>query len=113
MSKQDKTTNESQKNQSTQEPSEIVIALVSAVGCDLGHFTRLIEEELDLYDYSSTKIRVSTDFLHTLETLNGSLTKLQLIDHLMTVGNNYRSICENNGALAYAAIAKIAEKRAE
>ncbi|MDW1822679.1 anti-phage dCTP deaminase [Vibrio sp. Vb1018] len=113
MSKQDKTTNESQKNQSTQEPSEIVIALVSAVGCDLGHFTRLIEEELDLYDFSSTKIRVSTDFLHTLETPNGSLTKLQLIDHLMTVGNNYRSICENNGALAYAAIAKIAEKRAE
>lgn len=65
MSKQDKTTNESQKNQSTQEPSEIVIALVSAVGCDLGHFTRLIEEELDYTIFLLQKFEfLRTSYIH-------------------------------------------------
>ncbi|MCR9885149.1 anti-phage dCTP deaminase [Vibrio sp. Vb2535] len=95
------------------DPQEIVIALVSAIGCDLGHFIRLIEEELDLYDFSTKTIRVSTDFLYAIDPPKKSCTKLESINHLMTAGNRYRDICRDNGALANAAIAKIAELRAE
>ena len=95
--------------QSTQ---EFVIALVSAVGCDLGHFIRLIEEELDLYDFSVDSIRLSSDFLKDINPPAKALTKLASINHMMTAGNRYRDICGDNGALAHAAIAKIAELRA-
>ncbi|MFB2801002.1 anti-phage dCTP deaminase [Shewanella seohaensis] len=104
--------NKKDGNEHSETPQELVIALVSAVGCDLGHFIRLIEEELDLYDFTVNSIRVSSDFLKSINPPERALTKLASINHMMTAGNSYRDICRDNGALAHAAIAKIAEMRA-
>jgi deoxycytidylate deaminase len=94
-----------------QECSEIVIALVAAVGTDLTHFTTIIKEELELYEYSSEVIRISNDILNVLAPPTETLSRLKTIDHFMTCGNEYRAKTGNNAALAYSAIGEISKRR--
>ncbi|SJN56555.1 hypothetical protein VR7878_01835 [Vibrio ruber DSM 16370] len=96
-----------------EEPSEIVIALVSAVGSDLNRFVNFIKEELELYDFKAKEIRISQEVLFSLNPPNENLTKLETINHFMSIGNDYRQVSQHNGALAYSAIAEIAKYRTE
>ncbi len=91
--------------------SEIVIALVSAVGTDLNRFINLMIDELELYDFNPEVIRVSSDFLCELQSKPTGLSKLETINYFMGLGNEYRDLTESNAALAYAAIAKISQRR--
>ncbi|WP_289117502.1 anti-phage dCTP deaminase [uncultured Idiomarina sp.] len=92
---------------------EIVIAFVAAVGTDISHFANLISQELSLYDYCTEEIRVSKQFLDLLNEPPEKATKLQEIEHYMTLGNEVRKVTENNAALAYSAITLINQRREE
>ncbi|WP_375058675.1 hypothetical protein ACEZDF_12870 [Vibrio alginolyticus] len=93
--------------------SEIVIALVSAVGTDLSRFINLMSDELELYDFKPEVIRVSSGFLQALQPVPEGLSKLETINYFMNLGNQYRNVTEDNAALAYAAITEISQRRAE
>ncbi|MFL0915118.1 anti-phage dCTP deaminase [Vibrio parahaemolyticus] len=93
--------------------SEIVIALVSAVGTDLSRFINLMKDELELYDFKPEVIRVSSAFLCALQSQPEGLSKLETINYFMDLGNEYRNLTGNNAALAYAAISEISKRRAE
>ncbi|HCE3105552.1 TPA: cytidine deaminase [Vibrio parahaemolyticus] len=93
--------------------SEIVIALVSAVGTDLSRFINLMSDELELYDFKPEVIRVSSGFLQALQPVPEGLSKLETINYFMNLGNQYRNVTEDNAALAYAAITEISQRRAD
>ncbi|WP_198677702.1 anti-phage dCTP deaminase [Pseudidiomarina homiensis] len=92
---------------------EIVIAFVAAVGTDINHFSNLITQELSLYDYRTEEVRISRQFLELLSQPPNNATKLQEVDHYMTLGNRVRKLTENNAALAYSAITLINKRRKE
>ena len=91
--------------------SEIVIALVSVVGTDLNRFITLIKEELELYEFNSEVVRISSDILNVLNDPVPELSKIETINHYMTLGNKFRDFSECNSALAYSAIAEISKRR--
>lgn len=102
---------EQQDKNNSPDFSEIVIALVSAVGTDLQRFTTMIIEELELYEFKADVIRVSQDILGVLDEKPAKASNIQTIEHYMGAGNRYRAGTNENAALAYSAIAKISELR--
>ncbi|MEN3159503.1 anti-phage dCTP deaminase [Alkalimonas sp. NCh-2] len=108
----DKKSNISKVSPESDEFSEVVIALVCAVGTDLNRFITMITEELELYDFKPDVIRVSENILNELNKKPTGLSRIKTIQHYMEVGNKYRDITENNAALAYSAIAEISKRRA-
>jgi cytidine deaminase len=93
--------------------SELVIALVAAVGTDVAMVCDHIATELDRYSYTTTTCRLS----RFLEELTGaSLAGLPFDEEVweaMSAGDKLRERWKRNDALALQAISDIAATRAE
>lgn len=93
--------------------SELVIALVAAVGTDLDMLTTELGAELNEYGFAAKCIRLS-DFL--AELLDSDFTGLPFDERLfqaMDAGNALRRAWERGDALALAAISDIVATRAK
>jgi hypothetical protein len=93
--------------------SELFIALVAAVGTDLGMLTTEFETELTAYGYTTHQIRLS-DFLAELQ--GHDFTGLPFDERLwaaMDAGNQLRRDWGRGDALALAAISDIVATRRE
>ena len=93
--------------------SELVIALVAAVGTDVTMVCDLIATELDAYGYTTTTCRLS-GFLQ--ELTGASFAGLPFDEEVweaMSAGDDLRERWERNDALALQAISDIVATRAE
>ncbi|MFT6910739.1 MAG: deoxycytidylate deaminase [Oleiphilaceae bacterium] len=93
------------------EGTEIIFALVGAVGTELELVTDTIKRELATFDYRSELIRISTDIIKNLVELPESNTPLEEINTYMSAGNKYRQLSGSNAALANATAAEISNRR--
>lgn len=92
--------------------TELVIALVGAVGTDLKRFVQLLSERLSLHRYEFEIIKISSDILPNF-TKKPITPKdaYERIDTLMSLGNEAREKSKDNGILAMAAAAEINKRR--
>lgn len=97
--------------QSTVEETELVIALVVAVGTDVTMVTDLLQTELSTYGYTSTVTRLS-DYLAEQSGRGGQPAFFdEAVWEAMTDGDLLRERWERNDALALHAISDIAAER--
>jgi len=94
--------------------SELVIALVGAVGTELGRISQTLTELLRRYRYTTEEIRISANVI-------GEMVELQDFDDhdeygrisgCMDAGNSLRDKYKDNSILALGAAARINQKRA-
>lgn len=97
--------------------SELVIALVGAVGTELPRIAALIESKLRRYNYSTENIRVSSNVIGKLlypeETARLEKTKnnYRRIDAYMDLGNRARGKSKDSAVLAYGVANEIKLRR--
>jgi deoxycytidylate deaminase len=94
--------------------SELVIALVGAVGTELGKVTEILNSRLSTFGYKCAEIHVSSDVIPLIvaDGIDES-EEYKRISSLMTVGNVARQLSGDNSVLALGAAAKIGEGRSE
>src|SRR5690242_192981 len=96
-----------------EDQSELVVALVAAVGTDVSMVCDHIATELDSYSYTTTTCRLS----RFLEELTGaSFVGLRFDEEVweaMSAGDKLRERWKRNDALALQAISDIVATRAE
>lgn len=92
--------------------SELIIALVAAVGTDLSFITGVITERLKTLRYETTEIKISNDIIAAFKKIP-ELPYFARVDALMSEGNNIRKETGDNSILAKIAAAKINEMRAK
>ncbi len=94
-------------------PTEVVIAVVGALGVDHGKIRGIIADRLQAYSYRSHQIRISKDLIAELSSIDESkLSKFERAEQLIEKGNELRENTSNE-ILATATAAKIAELRGE
>lgn len=94
------------KEYTPNQDSEIVIALVGAVGTDLSAIISVIKERLKIFKYKTNEIEISNSIISELKKID-SETNFKRINNLMTEGNNIRDETGDNSILAKLASAKI------
>ncbi|NHR07577.1 dCMP deaminase family protein [Chromobacterium haemolyticum] len=81
--------------------SEIVIALVGAIGTDLKKIIEPIKNKLKSYNYTSHDIRVSKQVIDFIYPNQDNLPKkFEHISYYMDKGNEIRKLANDNGILA-------------
>jgi deoxycytidylate deaminase len=90
--------------------SELVIALVGAVGTDLGALIDILKARLKTFDYETNQIKISDDIIGALREIPEQ-PYFDRTNSLMTEGNNLRKGTEDNSVLAKLSAAKINEIR--
>jgi len=92
--------------------SELVIALVGAVGTELGKVSEILKSRLMTFGYTRTEIHVSTDVIPLMvaDGIDAS-DEYARISSLMTAGNEARKLSGDNSVLALGTAAKIGEGR--
>lgn len=108
--KQKKTENP-QNNQIVDETTEIVFAMVGAVGTDLDLIADKITHHLLEFNYATERISVSGDILNKLGSISSYNTPIQKINAYMSAGNQYRKLTVSNAALANSVAAEIQSRR--
>lgn len=93
--------------------SELVIALVGAVGTELDSVSRSLQEMLRLFRYESEEIKISKDVIRGLIEIDPLAEKNQFdrISCYMDAGNKLRKQYDDNSFLALGAAAKINQSR--
>ncbi|WP_256870488.1 anti-phage dCTP deaminase [Chromobacterium haemolyticum] len=91
--------------------SELVIALVGAVGTDLRKVITPLQERLRLYKYRSEEIRISKEVIKPLFTEEEPDSAFERISSYMNKGNITRSSTQNKAVLANGASAMIYKRR--
>lgn len=94
----------------TDKDSELVIALVAAVGTDLSIITNTLTERLKTFKYETTEIKISNHIIAELRTIPQE-PHFERISALMTEGNKLRESTGDYSVLAKLAAAKINEIR--
>jgi deoxycytidylate deaminase len=92
--------------------SELVIALVAAVGTDLSVVTSVLTERLKTFRYTATEIKISNQIIAELCTIPES-PHFERTSSLMSEGNDLRKKTSDFSVLAKLAAAKINEIRQE
>lgn len=90
--------------------SELVIALVAAVGTDLSAITSVLRERLKTFNYKTTEIKISNDIIAELREVPQE-PYFDRVNALMTEGNALRKETSDHAVLAQLAAAKINEIR--
>jgi len=90
--------------------SELVIALVAAVGTDLSAITSVLRDRLKTFNYKTTEIKISNDIIAELRDVPQS-PYFDRVNALMTEGNALRKDTSDHAVLAQLAAAKINEIR--
>jgi deoxycytidylate deaminase len=94
--------------------SELVVALVGAVGTELHLVTRILSERLKAFQYHVEEIRVSGEIIPQLVTVpEHPADEYSRIDTLMSAGDEARRSAQDNSVLALGVAARIASKRVE
>lgn len=93
--------------------SELVIALVSAVGTDVAMACDHIATELDRYSYTTTTCRLSRFLEELTGTPFAGLPFDEEVWEAMNAGDKLREGWERNDALALQAISDMVATRAE
>jgi len=86
--------------------SELVIALVGAVGTDLSSIISVIKERLKTFNYKTEEIEISKQIISQFKEIPPE-PHFDRVDTLMTEGNNIRKETGDNSILAKLAAAKI------
>ncbi|MFI4896216.1 MAG: cytidine deaminase, partial [Phycisphaerales bacterium JB059] len=95
------------------QPTEVVIAVVGALGVDHSKVRSIIADRLQAYSYSATHIRISKDVICEIASIDDdSLSKYERATTLIDKGNEIRKSTSNE-ILATATAAKISERREE
>lgn len=93
-------------------PTEIVVALVGALGVDHAKIRGIIADRLQAYNYKTNEIRISNDIICKLANINlSSMTKYERAKELISKGNDLRDKTGYNEILATATAARISELR--
>ena len=90
--------------------SELVIALVGAVGTDLSVITTVLTERLKSFNYETSEIKISNDIIAELKQIPEK-PYFARVSELMTQGNALRETTKDFSVLAKLAAAKVNEKR--
>jgi hypothetical protein len=92
--------------------SELVLALIGAVGTELVKVESIISDRLKTYDYSCEKMHISRDVISELIFITFStISEYERISTLMECGNETRRRPGDSSALALGAAAKISHMR--
>lgn len=94
----------------TDKDSELIIALVAAVGTDLSAITSVLTDRLKTFNYKTTEIKISNDIISELREIPAT-PHFERVNALMTEGNYLRKGTGDNAILAKLAAAKINEIR--
>ena len=108
--KQKKTENP-QNDRVVDEITEIVFAMVGAVGTDLDLIADKITHHLEEFNYATERISISGDILEKLGSVPLYNTRMQKINSYMSAGNEYRKLTVSNAALANSVAAEIQSRR--
>lgn len=87
--------------------SELVIGLVGTIGTNLTEVAGLIEERLLKFNYTTERIKISTDVIATIGSPSASEDEFGRISAYMEEGNNLRRNSKDNSILALGAAARI------
>jgi Deoxycytidylate deaminase len=87
--------------------SELVIGLVGTIGTNLTEVAGLIEERLLKFNYTTERIKISTDVIATIGSPSPSEDEFGRISAYMEEGNNLRRNSKDNSILALGAAARI------
>ncbi|WP_448512439.1 anti-phage dCTP deaminase [Photorhabdus laumondii] len=91
--------------------SEVVIALVGAVGTDLEIIRDSITKKLNAFRYDVQEIRISSEIISVLRDIPSTRDNYERISCLMSEGNYLRESSQDSSILALAAAAKINKGR--
>lgn len=94
----------------TDKDSELIIALVAAVGTDLSAITSVLTGRLQTFSYKATEIKISNHIIAELREIPPA-PHFERVNALMTEGNQLRKGTGDNAILAKLAAAKINEIR--
>lgn len=97
-------------NYITDKDSELIIALVAAVGTDLSAITSVIADRLKTFNYKTTEIKISNQIIAELRDIPPA-PHFERVNALMTEGNYLRKGTGDYAILAKLAAAKINEIR--
>lgn len=87
--------------------SELVIALVGALGTNLDQIVSIIIERLEAFNYVGKEIKISKDVIGEVADINNFDSNFDRISSLMNLGNKIRKNTSDKAVLAKAAAAKV------
>ena len=94
--------------------SEVILALVGAVGTELGMVVDVLRDRLKVVGYEVQEIRVSTEIIPTLiSQARISGNEFGRISGMMTAGDEARNLSGDNSILALGAAGLIASERTQ
>lgn len=91
--------------------SEIIIGLVGAIGTDLDEVSKVISDRLKLFKYDTEHIKISSDIIASIATIEDSSSEYERIYSFMSAGNELRNQSGDNSILALGAAARINQCR--
>jgi deoxycytidylate deaminase len=93
--------------------SELVIALVGAVGTELQKVARILKERLKAFKYIASDISISQDVIPKITTLksHGTVDEFTRISQLMDAGNQARKDSGDDSILALGCAKEISDRR--